>query len=681
MENRFGFRDLIITVLLLGIIVSIWVEMEQRDREYGLLEQIVNQTSQQQSDLTRIEQELANGISVSTSSSSTQPSAEGQGRDPFDWIKKIEQRPDYARGDWLVENLPARVSKLTQLLSTDIYAQIVQSRVQESLAYTDPFTLEDVPLLATSWQQDSNVAAWQAYVDMRKKVPLTRDEILAEGDCPPADKPDQREAYVQSRMKEGRRDDDIAHEPDCPISNTITFQLRKGVQFSDGTPFTADDVVFTFDFSMNPKVDCPRVRASLDVVKACVKLNDYEVQFQFREPYFDGLDLTAGINIMPKKFYSQFSIDDFNNSVGLLLGEGPYRMEDPVNWKPTGDKIVLVRNERYWGEPGPFDRLVFTQVEGESVESTMFKNGEFDFMNYMVPEEYRDLSNDPKLAETSNHIAYDYPLNGYRYIGWNQRRNGKPTIFADKRVRQAMTMLIDRQAICDNIMYGYATPAIGPFAPGSKQHDPSIKPFPYDPDKARQILADLGFSDRNGTGVLVNAAGQELRFKLTYNSKMEFYQRIALVIKDEMAKAGIAAEPDPEDWPIVLKKLDDRDMDAIMLGWSSGIEDDIYQMFDTSQIAGDADNFCSYSDPKLDALMRAARMELDETKRMDLWHQCEATIADDQPYTFLMNEKGLAFYSKRLQNVEPARLGLNYVDLLVQPIPWYVPANMRKWSK
>jgi len=272
-------------------------------------------------------------------------------------------------------------------------------------------------------------------------------------------------------------------------------------------------------------------------------------------------------------------------------------------------------------------------------------------------------------------------LGGYTYIAWNQKRDGKPTIFADKRVRQAMTMLTDRERICQEVMLGYATVASGPFANQSKQNDPAIKPWPYDPQRAKALLREAGFEDRDGDGVLESKSGEPLRFKLSYPSSSEVYTRVVLFLKDSYAKGGVALEPDPQDWPIIVKKLRQRDFDAISLAWTGGVETDIYQMFHSSQINDQGDNMMSYEDPKLDQAMEKARSTVKEDQRMPYWQECHRILHDDQPYTFLVRRKALVFMDNRIKNVEETKLGLNYVSQQVMPIAWFVPKNQQKWSK
>ncbi len=138
------------------------------------------------------------------------------------------------------------------------------------------------------------------------------------------------------------------------------------------------------------------------------------------------------------------------------------------------------------------------------------------------------------------------------------------------------------------------------------------------------------------------------RFKLTYPNKLATYDRITLFMKDGFAKAGIIMERDPVEWPLLQQKLDRRDFDAILLAWSGNVEDDPHQMFDSSQIGDQGDNFMSYNSPELDAALKAARGCVDEAQRTELWHKVHDILAEDQPYTFMFTRKSTYFFNKRL---------------------------------
>jgi peptide/nickel transport system substrate-binding protein len=445
--------------------------------------------------------------------------------------------------------------------------------------------------------------------------------------------------------------------------------MRPGVRFSDGIALTVDDVIFTYDFIMNPDIAAPRARAAYDRIKAVKKIGDDEVEFIFKEPYFQAFELAASMQIMPKHFFSKFSAREFNESVGLLLGSGPYRMEDSTNWKP-GANLQLVRNNGYWGVPSSFDRLVFREISSDKGRLAAFRNGEVDTFG-ASPEQYVSLIKDKSLMDHVQRFEYQNPIGGYRFVAWNEKND----LFRKKEVRQALTMLLDRQRMIQQIAYGYGVQATGPFSPLTSQCDPDVKPWPYDVARAKKILADAGFADRNGDSVIENADGKPFEFKLTYPGGGANYEKMVLFMKDAYAHAGIVLKPDPLEWGVFTDRLSNKNFEAISLGWSSGIENDIFQMFHSSQAGPGGDNFISYGNPELDALITQARTTVDEEKRMPLWRKCHDIIHEDQPYMFLWYGKSLNFVDQRIQNVKEVKLGLNPTD------EWFVPIGQQRYKQ
>lgn len=621
MENRFGVKDFFIFACLLTLIVLVVLGMIQVDRQWDAIRQIKEQGDQHTRDLVSIERTLGEGISFNPGAPTTQASVGADTShfgDPFRLMKQAEKSPGFVRGDWLVDNLQGKLKAITPFIGNDVPAAWVQGRVMESLLYRDVDTLEFVPLLAKSWQPS-------------------------------------------------------------PDGLTITFQLRRGVTFSDGEPFTADDVVFTFDWILNKNVNAPRERGELDKLVSVTKDNDYQVTFKFSEFYFKSLETVGNEWVLAKHFYSKYTPQQFNETPGLLIGTGAYRMPDPSAWKP-GQRVELIRNERYWGDPPAPDRLIFLEVEEEAAEQTMFTNGELDVFS-ATKEQYVKLKQDPRMMSRAQAFEFNSMMAGYLFVAWNELHGGMPTRFADKRMRQAMTMLVDRDQICQQIFLSYATVATGPFGYNSKQADPSVKPWPYDPAAARKVLGELGYADRDGSGVIKSADGTPLKFKLTYPSKMATYDRLTLLMKDDFARAGVVMERDPVDWPLLQQKLDKREFDAVMLNWSGNVDDDPRQMFDSSQIADQGDNFMSYSSSELDHALMAARTCVDPTKRTELWHKVHKILADDCPYTFLVDIKSTVFFSDRIGNIQRSKIGLNRNLLDTDPYPWFIYANKRRYSK
>lgn len=634
MENRFSFKDLLVLTLLAVLIVSVWLAVKAWDRQWEQLQAIRARVDDQGRDLRDIQKALASGVAVASPSSGTSTTAPTtQADDPFARLRAARRMPGFATGGLLVDAFGNSVGKLTPLVSSDAYAAVVQDYVLESLASRDPATLEWVPWLSTGWKIVDRVA--------------------------------EQDALIQKLKAAGKTDEEIAKDASVPPAIQIKFTMRPGVRFSDGTPLTADDVVFTYQWIMNPKINAPRERSSFERITSVEKTADDEVTFTFREPYFAAFEQAAGFGIMAAHFYGKYAPEAFNESVGLLLGSGPYRLENPTNWRP-GTLIKLVPNDRYWGVGGAFDGMVWREISNDGARLAAFRNRDTDLFP-ASPEQYAKMIKEPTILDRTQQFEYQNPVGGYRYVAWNELKDGKPTLFADVRVRQAMTMLLDRQRLIDQVMLGYAVPATGPFNPLSKQCDPAIKPWPYDVAAATKLLKEAGFSDRDGDGVLESPSGEKFQFKLTYPSGSANYESMALFMKDAYAKAGIVLKPDPLDWSVMVERLNKKNFEAISLGWTAGIESDIYQMFDSSQAITEGDNFMSYKSSALDGAVRQARRTVDEDKRMALWRQAHRQLHEDQPYTFLFFAKSLIFVDKRIENIQRVKLGLN------PRIEWFVP--------
>lgn len=619
MENRFGIKDFFLIALLVVVIVLIVLCMVQVDRQWKTLESLQNSSRDQGHDLITIKRMLDEGINVQATTQQATTSNSGKPSvDPFKVMKDAEKMPGFARGDWLIQNCDGKLKSITPFIGQDVYAAWIQQKVQEGLIYRDVNTLEFVPMLCRSW------------------------EISQDG-------------------------------------KTITFNLRRGITFSDGEPFTADDVVFTFKWIMNAAVNAPRERGGLELMEDVKKIDDYTVQFTFKEFFFKSLETVGGQPILPTHFYEKFTPDQFNETPGLLMGTGPYRLADPAGWKP-GDRLILLRNERYWGEPPAPDRLVYFEVEEEVAQQTMFSNGELDIFA-ATAEQYNKMKTDPKILSIAQPLEYVYMLQGYGYISWNEEINQKPSIFADKRVRQAMTMLIDREEICRQIYLGYGSVPNGPFAAASKQADPTVKPWPYDPARAKKLLEEVGIWDRDGDGTLDTPDGKPFRFTLTYPNKYAIYERMTSFMKDGFAKVGVIMERDPVDWPILQQKMQRHEFDSVMLAWSGAIDDDPHQMFHSSQIKDQGDNVMSYRSAECDAAIDAARTCVDEARRLELWHKVHRILAEDCPYTFLVSRKSTIFVNKRWQNVATCTIGLNFNRLDYSPLTWFVPTSQQRYTK
>jgi peptide/nickel transport system substrate-binding protein len=609
MENRFGVKDFVVFILLAAVIVMVSLCMFQYDRQWDVINQANAKLNEQTKDLASIRRLLEQGGAPIGGNAAKTNTDLTAG---FERILASHDKPDYASGDSIVGTFPSPAPKLTPLISQDSLAATIHGYVLDSLITQDPNTLEFLPRLAIAWK--------------------VSDDLM-----------------------------------------TIDFTMRHGVTFSDGEPVTADDVVFTMQTVMSPDIEAPGLQTYFERFDKVEKTGPDTVRFKFKVPYFKSFEMVGGLPILSKKFYGQFDAKTLNESTGLLLGSGPYRLADPTTWKPEpGKPIELVRNERYWGVAPAASRMIWKVISNPSARQTAFRNGETDTLN-PTPEQFNGLLADTSLVARTQHFNLRIPNIGYQYIGWNEIIDGKPTPFADKRVRQAMTMLLDREAICKDIMRGYAEVNSSCFSALTGQADPAVKPWPFDPDRAIKLLADAGYHKENDT--LIGPDGQPFRFKLTYPPNSPVRTQIQSFTKDALARAGIIVDPDPQEWSVLLKRNKEKKLQAVVLGWTGGIEDDPYQIFSTSAIAGVGDNTISYSNPELDKTMELARATKDLSQRMQYWHAVHRILHEDQPYTFLFISHELTFIDGRFKGAEPTKTGL------CSPTEWYVPAASQKYKE
>jgi len=444
----------------------------------------------------------------------------------------------------------------------------------------------------------------------------------------------------------------------------ITFRLRDDVYFSDGQAITADDVIFTFQTIKNPKVDAASLANYYKDVEKAVKINDREVKFVLSRLYFKSLEFVGGMGIIPKHVYAFSDPEEFNKHRSKPIGSGPYVFE---KWD-VGRQIVLRRNDRYWGSKKPkLARIVYRIITNNTAALQALRAGQVDFLR-PLPEQFFELSKDKKFTSEFRCLSYWNPGVGYFYIGWNQAR----PFFKDRRVRLAMTHLVDRQAICTYLLKGTAQVPTGPFYIHSRQHDPTIKPWPFDPDRARELLDEAGWIDTDGDGIR-DKDGVPLRFTYMIVSGTSLHTQLAKLVKDAAAKAGIEVTPDPYEWSVFVERLNTRSFDAVNLAWGGSVESDPYQIWHSSQCQGRGSNYVGFKNDQADKLIEQARQTLDEEKRNKLYHRFHQLIHHEQPYTFVYTRPSQRFLHKRFKNVKIHKLGLD-------PHEWYVPKAQQRYK-
>jgi peptide/nickel transport system substrate-binding protein len=445
-----------------------------------------------------------------------------------------------------------------------------------------------------------------------------------------------------------------------PDHLTFTFKLRHDVIFSDGAPLSAEDVKFVFDKLMDPATDAMSLRNYFLNVDRCEVVDPYTVRFVCKEPYFKTLiSLGEDLRILPKHIFSE---GDFNKHPNNRkpIGSGPYLLEA---WD-TNDKVVLTKNEKYWGTKPHLQHLQYKIISDGNAALQVLERGELDYMG-LTPDQWFHQAAKPEFEAKFNKLAFYVPNHGY--IGWNLRR----PLFADKRVRQAMTLLLNRQLILDTIFRGLGVVVSNGFIYGSAEYNKDLAPWPFDPERAKQLLAEAGWKDANGDGVL-EKDGTPFNFEFLVPSGVPEYEQMATVYKEELAKAGIQMTIKLLEWATFVDTVHNLNFDAMTMMWQLDPEQDPYQIWHSSQIKGGS-NYPGFVNAEVDKLIEDARKEFDPAKRVELYHRMNIIIHEEQPYTFLFCNKATVAIDKRFRNVKAYRLRLDAKE-------WWVPTALQRYK-
>ena len=448
---------------------------------------------------------------------------------------------------------------------------------------------------------------------------------------------------------------------------TYTFHLRKDAHFSDGTPITAHDVKFSYDAIINPANDTAGLRNYYQDVSSVDVPDDHTIIFHCKQPYFLHLNfLAGGLLILPRHVYGQgdFNKGEFNRRP---VGSGPYVFD---SWT-TNQQIVLKRDPNYWGPEKPFiDRMVYKVISDANAAIQVLESGEADFYR-ITPELWTTRASSPQFAEKFAKYEIFSPgpgyLGSYGWIGWNIRRPQ----FQDKRVRQALTMLLDRETILETLFHGLGRVTSGHFFQDAPEANPDVKPWPFDPAAAYKLLDEAGWVDTDQDGIR-DKGGVPLRFEWSFFNGIPEYERMATVYKEELDKAGIDVLLRPLEWATFLESVIARKFDACMMAWANPIESDPYQIWHSSQ-AEKGDNNVGFINAEADQLIEQARLSFDQEERVKLYRRFHEILHDEQPYTFLYNRQYCFAVAKRFQNVKVYLTGFDMHE-------WWVPADQQKYK-
>ena len=440
----------------------------------------------------------------------------------------------------------------------------------------------------------------------------------------------------------------------------VTFRLRDDMFWHDGQLVTAEDVRFTFELARNPEAASLLASAYLTMVESATVLDPHTIRFDFTFPHSQPMQAfwwpPVPQHLLGETPPAQLPQAPFNRQP---VGNGPFRF---VTWD-AGQQVVLEANDEYPAELGGrplLDRIVFRVVPEATTRLTEILTGAIDVNYTLLPDEAQQVEGQRGVELIS------FAGREFLYVGWNGEREP----FADPRVRRALTMAIDRPAIIDALTFGYGTVAAGMIPPWSPVY-PELDPLPYDPEGARALLQEAGWTP--GSDGVMQRDGQPLRFTLIA-SEDRLRQDIAVVVQNHLDNIGVAAEVRAVEFQTLLQQHRGRDYDAVVSGWSlDTFRADPNPLFSCEEArTPQSPNRAGYCDEEVDRLIEAGLRETNQARAAEIWGEFGRILQRDQPITFLLWSEQLAAVNERLQGVEmDVRGKLHSVQR------WWIPTEQR----
>ena len=447
---------------------------------------------------------------------------------------------------------------------------------------------------------------------------------------------------------------------------TWTVKLKPGFTWQDGTPFTAHDIVYSYELQMDERVPVTN-REGVERLESVKAIDDLTVQYVVKQPTpMSKWDIY--FSIVPKHLYEKGRAEDptlkaspyYAQLNRAPVGAGAYRF---VEWKEN-DKIVLERWDDYKGTKGHFKRIIFRIIPDSNVQLLTFEKGETDEMN---------LTSKQFAVETVQSDAFKKigvkgtaPQWIYAYIVWNTRGN---PFFSDVRVRRAMSMAINTPLMIEKITYSLPQRAYGPFHPDSPMFNPEIKLIPVDLKAAAALLDEAGWKIDPETGWRKKGERQ-FSFTLTLPQGNPTSVEMAAIIQQDLKTIGVEMKTLIIEWATFQERNRKHEFEASTAAWGTGTDPDLTRNIFGTPAIDDGRNYGCYSNPKIDELYDLGAKEFDEKKRMKIYQEIGKLIYDDQPYTFLWSRPTLWAFNKRIRGVVFSPRGVWNFDPSV--MAWWV---------
>lgn len=451
--------------------------------------------------------------------------------------------------------------------------------------------------------------------------------------------------------------------------SSVTFHLRDDIHWHDGTPTTAHDVEFTYLRATDPETAFPNSAFWSHYVRGpdgVEVIDDYTIRFEMRE-HAEPLDPWRATAIMPRHLLEDVPPAELRQhpfGTRCPVGNGPFVFAE----HRQDESWTFRRNPAFpeaLGGPPYLERYVYRVIPEATTILTELLTGNLEVQIGPLPDQTDQILQTPDVE------LHDFPFRSYVFVGWNSRQ----AQLEDVRVRRALTHGTNRQEIIDALLAGYGEIANASVPPFHWAYNEDLDDaMPYDPDEARRLLDEAGWSEIGDDGIRRNAAGDRLEISVKYNTGNQQRQDIAEIMQAQLQQVGVAVRPQVVEWATLLDQINDpelRDFDGVVISWVTEFKVDDHDLFH-SEKKDTPFGWAGTEDPELDMLLDTLQLVVDRDEALPLWHRYQERLVELQPYTYFYYPRRLVGRHVRLRDAQFDVRG-EWVNLG----EWWIPADER----
>jgi len=423
-------------------------------------------------------------------------------------------------------------------------------------------------------------------------------------------------------------------------NTTLIFKLKKNVLWHDGAKFDANDVVFTYKTIISPNIATP-YSSSFRFVKSVEALDDFTIKVIYKKSYFKALE-TWMMGILPKHLLK----DDKNLMTSKFnthpIGTGAYKL---FQLEHSKDIILVANNDYFEGRP-KIDKISFHVIADPMTRFLMLKSGALD-VGSIEPMQFERQLNKNFFNKFN---IYEEISHSYTYLGFNLRKKK----FQDKRVREALSLGIDRDELVKILFFKHAKVCTGPFLPKTKAFNNGVKAPTQNIKKAKQLLNEAGY-DKNHPFI----------FDIVTSNSSAIRPYAVEILQYQLKKIGVIVKLRVMEWQAFLNMVVfPHKFDAVLLGWGLSSTPDPYLFWHSDNDKKGGFNLVGYKNQKLDKMIEESQSMIQRKKLNKLWQKMFKIITDDNPYLFLYIPNSITVVNKKIKNVKPSLSGIwdNYIE-------------------